>query len=367
MARTCAYCSSSINDSDAFCQACGRPAPATRSAGTLADHAQPAVAAVPTGGLPSWAAVPPTTGPPATGPAATGLPTADRPTTGRPVSFPSAAAAPGGANDAYLGHRLTYTVPSEPTFDPLGSSRFIAQVALRAVLYTLTYLLGLTVFLILFLLTNHQVITDPLNSGTSAFGGATVPGPGINGFGTFLGVVFFLFDLVLVISFWFGKIPIQLSEWKLTVDGKAAAAPMVFSHIAAVLYQRGTPIAPLRVQRFRLPRVGDQDYLELHSHIFYGYVACFAYGQDLYIGWTFWSKLSPIRYVFMFIARIYRSLFNRGSDLYTSLRYDSARAMRETMHSATREGVDVAVGRLAAQGQGIVGTAIPVTEHAVIQ
>jgi hypothetical protein len=59
--------------------------------------------------------------------------------------------------------------------------------------------------------------------------------------------------------------------------------------------------------------------------------------------------------------------FYRGSDLYIALRYDYARAMRETMHSATREGVDVAIGRMAAQGQGIIGTAIPVTEHAVTE
>ncbi len=41
--------------------------------------------------------------------------------------------------------------------------------------------------------------------------------------------------------------------------------------------------------------------------------------------------------------------------------------MRETMHSATREGVDVAIGRMAVRGQGIIGTAIPVTEHAVTE
>jgi hypothetical protein len=69
----------------------------------------------------------------------------------------------------------------------------------------------------------------------------------------------------------------------------------------------------------------------------------------------------------MLIGRIWQSLFNHGSDLYTSLRYDSARAMRETMHSATREGVDVAVGRMEAQGQEIIGTAIPAAEHAVAQ
>jgi hypothetical protein len=69
----------------------------------------------------------------------------------------------------------------------------------------------------------------------------------------------------------------------------------------------------------------------------------------------------------MLIGRIWQSLFNHGSDLYTSLRYDSARAMRETMHSATRESVDVAVGRMEAQGQEIIGTAIPAAEHAVAQ
>ncbi len=99
--------------------------------------------------------------------------------------------------------------------------------------------------------------------------------------------------------------------------------------------------------------------------MFYGYVACFPYGHDLYIGWTFWVRISPFRYLCMFVARIWQSLVNRGSDLYTSLRYDTARAMRETIHSATREGVDVAVGRVEAQGHGIIGTAVPVVEHAV--
>jgi hypothetical protein len=50
-----------------------------------------------------------------------------------------------------------------------------------------------------------------------------------------------------------------------------------------VVYQR-TPISPLRVQRFRLPQAGNRDYLELNSYIFYGYVACFPHGEDLYIG-----------------------------------------------------------------------------------
>lgn len=357
MPQTCTYCSSSINDSDAFCQSCGRQVVPANGLGALTENPEPAVAAVPAGGLPSWAAPAPTGGLPSAPPAR---------------SVPSAAASPGMANDMYMGQRLRYNVPPEPTFDPLGSSRFIVQVLLRAALYAMTYAAGWTVIALLFFVTNFKAITSPFtNSADSvnAFSGVATatPSPGINGFGDFLAVVFFLFSLVLVISFWFLKIPIQLSEWKITVEGKAGAAPTVFSHIAAVLYERGTPIAPLRAQRFRVPAGGARDYLELNSYIFYGYVACFGYGQDLYIGWTFWSKLSPIRYVFMFLGRLWQSLFNRGSDLHVALRYDSARALRETIHSATREGVDVAIDRLEARGHGIIGSAIPVTEHASIQ
>jgi hypothetical protein len=309
------------------------------------------VSATPTGAAPSW--------PTASGTG--GLPSA-LPTRG--VSSP--AAAPDGVNDAYMGRRLMYNVPPEHTFDPLGSNRFLDQVRLRAQLYVLSWGLGFSAFLVLFLVTNIGSIASSINSSANSlnqFGEAAAPASSpINGFGYFLIVIMALFSLVLAICFWFLKVPIQLSEWKITVDGKGMAAPTVFGHIAAVLYERRAPIAPMRAQRFKLPSA-PRDYLELNSGIFYGYVACFAYGRDLYIGWTYWSRLSPIRYVFMFLARLWQSLFNRGSDLYVSLRYDSARALRETIHSATREGVDVAVGRLEAQGQGIIGSAIPVTEH----
>ena len=34
--------------------------------------------------------------------------------------------------------------------------------------------------------------------------------------------------------------------------------------------------------------------------------------------------------------------------------------MREAMHSAAREGIDVAIGYLPAQGQGTIGSDVPV-------
>jgi hypothetical protein len=356
MAQTCSYCRSSMNNGDVFCQTCGRQAPSANGLEMLPESPEPAVAAVPTGSLPSWAS---------SGHSG-GLPSAP-PTR----SVPSAAAAPGGANEMYMGRRLVYSTTPEPTFDPLGNSRFLAYMWQRLAMYALVGGLVSSVLFFLFIVSDVgtfvSYVSNSANNSVNEFGGTVASagsGSPVNGFAGFLAVVFILFGLVMTLCFWFLKIPIQLSEWKLTVDGKAGAAPMVFNHIATVLYGRRTPIEPMRVQRFRLPQTGMRDYLELHSHIFYGYVACFPYGQDLYIGWTFWSRLSPFRYVCMFIARIFQTLFGRGNDLYISLRYDSARALRETIHSATREGVDVAVGRLEAFSQGIVGSAIPVTEHA---
>jgi len=246
-----------------------------------------------------------------------------------------------GPNATYMGLRLQYQPTPEPTFDPIGNWRFIVQMAVRYVLYGLVYFLGACV----------GIVVCGIIALISPFAGI----------GLFL-VVGGLISLALTLCFWFLKIPIQLSEWKISVDNKAAAAPTVFDHVAWVLRGRAVPLDSMQVRRLRLPGDGVRDYLELRRGIFTGYVACFGYGQDLYVGWTFWVTLSPFRYVCMIIARVWHTLTGKGNDLYTSLRYDSARAMRETMHSATREGVDVAIGQLAAQGHGTVGSVVSVAE-----
>lgn len=240
-----------------------------------------------------------------------------------------------------MGMRLQYQVPPEATFDPLWNPRFIFQMFMRSAVYGIAYWFG-------------------------AFAGIIIAALIGLAIGWKVGLTLYVIAavvilLVLAICYWFLKIPVQLSEWKISVDNKGAAAPMVFDHIAWVLHGRAVPLDSLQVRRLHLPGDGVRDYLELRRGLFIGYVACFAYGQDLYVGWTFWITLSPFRYVCMIVARIWQTLFNRASDVYTSFRYDSARAMRETMHSAAREGVDVAIGQLAGQGRGTVST-ITVTD-----
>jgi hypothetical protein len=297
MASTCSGCLSTIDEGDSFCQSCGRPAGSDGAAA-------PVAVAAPLDASPlDWA----TGG---------GLVTA-------PALPSMAATGEAGPNSTYIGMRLRYDTQPEPSFDPLGNSRFIAQVALRALLYWWVWGLGFTLGIVFFL---FALVAAGPRTAITLFAVAGV-----------------IVGIALLLTFWLLKVPIQLSEWKFSVDRQGAAAPQVFNHIGAVLRERRTPLDSLQVQRLSLPgERGVRDYLELKSTIFYGYVACFPYGDDLYVGWTFWVRISPFRYVLMFIARIWQSIFGKGNDLYASLRFDTARAMRETMHSAVREGIDIA-------------------------
>jgi len=154
--------------------------------------------------------------------------------------------------------------------------------------------------------------------------------------------------------------PALLSEWKFSVPEKAAAAPVTFEHIAWAFRRHETPLDLIQVRRLRLPGDQSRDYLELRRGLFTGFIACFGYGRDLYVGWTFYLRISPLRFLLMAVARLWQTLMRHGSELYVTLRFDYARAMREAMHSIAHEGVEVAMGQARPQGQGTVGSAVQV-------
>lgn len=239
----------------------------------------------------------------------------------------------------YLGQRLLYEKPPEPSFDPLNNTQYLHEMfkhaAIIAVLFFVGWIVTLPIFLIM-----------------SAANGK-------------LGVVlwtlgFLVTALALASAYWLIPLPAQLSEWKFSVDGKGPAGFVAFEHITWALRQRETPIRSIRVRRLSMPGQQKRDYLELRDGIFVGYVSCFPYGRDLYIGWTFWLYLSPARFLLMALARLWQEITFRGTEMYVRLRYDSAKAMREAMHSAAREGIDVAAGQIEARGQGSIGSEVPV-------
>ena len=331
MTQTCDQCGATVGVGDAFCGECGR------GAGSVTDTV--VVTAPAQADLLSPVATQATS---AQWPSAHGaaMHPVDQPA--MPDMTIDAALGQAAPNATYLGQRLLYDKVPETPFDPISNNRILIQMARQWLLYWAIWWIGgflSAIFCGVIGLAGGFVIGIVL----WALGG------GITG-------------LVLACLYWLLPHPALLSEWKFSVDGQGAAAPIVFDHIAWALGRRATPLDSLQVRRLRLPGEGQRDYLELQRDLFLGYVGCFSNGNDLYVGWTFWVRLSPFRLLCMIIARIWQAFSRRGTDIYTTLRYDGARAMREAMHNTTREGIDVAVGQIPAQGQGIVGSSITVTE-----
>ena len=351
----CAGCNSPLTEDDTFCGGCGQRAPGrsevplTASEAGEPDPFATAGSAVP--GMPDPLAG--GSGPPGPSPelAWRSWPeTAEAPRepvwpgSGELTQATEASVGQATPNSTYVGLRLQYEREPEASFDPLENLRFLGQLLFRGFVYWLVFIFAAIVAGIFF-----------------AVVGAVI---GIKGALTVYVICGILSGLVLLCLYWLLPLPVLLSEWKFSVDGKGAAGAMAFEHIAWTLKQRETPLDSVQVRRLRLPGDAARDYLELRRGLFLGYIACFPYGQDLYVGWTFYFRLSPFRYVLMFLARIWQTLSNRHNDLYVTLRYDSARAMREAMHSAAREGLDVAIGQLAPQGHGIIGGQVRVTDVA---
>lgn len=243
-------------------------------------------------------------------------------------------------NATYLGQRLLYEKPPEASFDPLANTQYLLEAAKHALLFWIIWIvLGFITFIPTLLL---SVATKSAGILAVWFIGGLIVG------------------LALTLIWFFRPLPALLSEWKFAVDEKGPAGLTAFEHITWSFQQRETPVESVRVRRISQPGVPTRDYLEARDGVFTGYVSCFAYGNDLYIGWTFWLYLSPCRWMITALVRVWQTFTLRGSELYITLRYDTARAMREAMHSACREGVDVAAGQIAPRGQGIVGSDVAI-------
>jgi hypothetical protein len=239
-------------------------------------------------------------------------------------------------NQMYLGNRLLYGGPE--SFDPL-TWPFVKEMIFQAVIVGFaSFVLGLVPFFL------------------SIIGAAT----GSKALEIFGGLGLLIAYPGLWLYFLFHRIPVATSEWKLLVDDEAGSADQVFSHITWALKRRQTPIPKLKVRRLSQPRRPKRDYLELRDGIFTGLVSAFPYGADLYIGWTMWWRLSPFRWLIVFLGRLYLTLTGRGSQIHVIHRYEQAKAMREAMHSAAREGVDAASGVVAYEGAGTIGSDIEV-------
>jgi hypothetical protein len=218
--------------------------------------------------------------------------------------------------------RMSYSdLGVSPTLDPLSNVRFFWQLARRWVLYgVVTAAVDVVVFVLaglLFLL--------------GAGSGVLKIIPVISG----------LTVIVLFFLFWLLPVPALLGQWSRLLSFQAPAAQTALDRIRDELDRHATPNEKLGLRPISPPGEGRRNYLELRRGYFAGYISCFPHGYDLYVGWTYWIHISPLRVLLMRFGRKIQDYTGRGNDMYQTLRFEPARAqcqriLRETVEDWPR-------------------------------
>jgi hypothetical protein len=227
-------------------------------------------------------------------------------------------------------HRTRLT--GQANLDPVANSRFLLRVLRQAALFAGIYALIETVLLIVFL-------------------GLGFTGLGLHSALHFETESLWLAALALACLFWIIPVPALLGQWSMLVESSADASSSAFEHIATAFREHDVPLDSLEVRAVAPPQESGRDYLELRRGRFSGFVSCFPHGRDLYVGWTFFLRMSPARLVLVSTGRSAAHLTRRGGDIRRALWFESTRALVAAMHSATLAGIGAVVSAPDAPGE----------------
>lgn len=227
-------------------------------------------------------------------------------------------------------HRTRLT--GQANLDPAANSRFLLRVLRQAGLFAGLYALIETVLLIVFLVLGFTALSlhSALRLETASL---------------------WLVALALASLFWIIPVPALLGQWSVLVESSADASRPAFEHIATALREHDAPLDSLDVRAVSPPHEHVRDYLEVRRSRFSGFISCFPHGRDLYVGWTFFLRMSPARLVLVCAGRSAAHLTRRGGDIRRALWFESARALVAAMHSATLAGIGAAVSAPDAAGE----------------
>ena len=206
----------------------------------------------------------------------------------------------------------------QATFDPAGNSRFLLQVLRQGAIFAGIYALIQTATLLCFLLL-----------GLSGMGLGAAMGLEV--------ISLKVVAVILVIPFWLIPVSALLGQWTVLVEGSRDTTKETFQRMSAAFSEHEVQVDSLEVHTV-LPAGEDaREYLELRRGRFRGFLSCFPHGHDLYLGWTFWLRMSPARLLLLILGRRLRNP-GGGGDIDQALCAESARALVAAMHSATLAG-----------------------------
>jgi hypothetical protein len=226
--------------------------------------------------------------------------------------------------DADADRRLKYKdITGEPSFDPLHNSRFGWQLARRAGLF----------FLLAVIAESAMTISLGLVSLMTRSPAAVTIIPGLG----------FLIWAGMLLAYLLMPVAGRLAQWSRLLSLSGAASEIAFEHVSKAVQRHATPFDSFRPRTLMPPGEGFRRYLELRRGVFAGFISCFPHGRDLYVGWTFWIYMSPLRLAMMKIGRKVQDWTGRGNDMHQTLRYESTRATIAALHACTLEGVEAAI------------------------
>ena len=259
--------------------------------------------------------------------------TPPEPARDRPASAETPVAVSVSDNEAYRGARLTFQRDVDVKLSGEVAPSLLLQFLLRGVVAGLVALIAVGV----------------LSFGLYVVGARSLA----------FTLVALVPQLVFVGSF-FMPYREGLSEWELLLDGKASAAESAYASIFATLSERKLPVTT-SLRRFKTvvdPTVSN--FLVVRDGMSVMYVSVFAYGTGLYLGWTLWNQRSPIRMMLRYLLDLFGGGLGRQPDFAGALGSQRSRALRESVHSALRDCVDVVNADLQVTMRSTFSKDIPV-------
>ncbi|WP_394618603.1 hypothetical protein JNUCC0626_05745 [Lentzea sp. JNUCC 0626] len=249
----------------------------------------------------------------------------------------------GDGNAAYLDKNLRHQ-PMNTYLDDAVGWRVIFELWVRAVFASL-FVGGVFLFFGLFLLVLGLMGTSSSSSSSSRYD---------DGASSSLGALAGSFIFILIggvlsfVVFWvvllFSRLPEAIGEWRVVLADRAGLERSAYSQIFGTFQRRQLPIRCVP----RLIRTGNAPADLNHRLVvtegdFQIYVSVFRYGTGLYLGWQMWRSRRGGRLIWQFLTGIFRGMVSQNDPEVSMMRADQARAMREAVHAACREGLTVAV------------------------
>jgi hypothetical protein len=258
-----------------------------------------------------------------------------------------AAATPSDGNVLYRNQTLRFRLV-ESGFDESVPLPVLLRLWVRAAVPA--FLVWLVFFFVWIMRVSHD---NSLSSETRS-----VFHLGILGWGGLIS--FIVFWVILLLT----KMPEPIAEWNTLLENKAGAAVSSYAAVFGALRRRHIPVyvEPKRVRSDILSPEVVNNRLVLTDRNYVAYVSVFAYGTSLYVGWTMWRNRPGTELIFAFFKDIVANFYGRTGFINQMLRTEKPRAMREAVHSAVREGVDVAVEGVEVPIASTFGHELPIED-----